>query len=634
MAPRINVGAYGNATDRANVGGKVTQVLQGVEQEINQRKDRLAQEEERAYQKSERDRIAKERVYQREEDFYVATDIPDAGLGYEAGLEETFKAQRDEYAAIAAKGADATPEERAKLRQFKANIGKVSAGQNHLKTLLADYRTAMDTDGAISASTPPGIAQILKDLDSGKGDFRPVNVDGEMRLQGKDSAGNTVDYSYDQLTSLKFSPKYKLNDALTEDVQQVGKIKREITNEFGGSATHTNTPELVRDRVLQVAQDRLSNEHVLYEAGAELGWNAEARQAILDDPEQGPEAFRALVEQAYADRLTNSLDSVITTDGVQNQAQLDQAVAASRSKSGGTGSQGAIVAGDYNTYGNNLLGGNTSFLNTSLQSAYGNDTVQTSIKGSVVSVTAVASDVNGAKIALAQGKTLKLLDGTVVTANNINDFDDDQIAGATYELDSFDVNTPAGNRALFQQYERGQGYTPTQLGGILPSISGVQQGVGIQGRNPDQPIPINEQVVTALAPAVPLSTDSSVKFNQLATVDNPNTRTKTNAYIRAFTTLTGEVPYFLAGPDGGVNPDYKISGLSADKAGHTKIQNALKAKLDELNKINNTNYTIEDLIAISQGREPSSQNNTNQSNTQNNTNNGQQTYHNFLYTDN
>ena len=315
MAPRINQGAFGPTDLSAAAGRGARQAALGAEKDFEAGRKRRLQNEEAEYVRSERARIANERVYQREEDFYVATDIPDAGLGYESGLEESFREQKSEYAKIAAKGADATPEERAKLREFKMNIGKVSQGQNYMKKLVADYKKQMDEVGAISASTPPKIAQLLKDMSNGAGEFRPVVVDGQIRLKGKDSAGNEVDYSYDQLSSIKFSPKYDLNKSLTDDVKLIGNTVREEANAFGGSAVYTNRTEDIQEKVSQIAQTRLSTQHALYEAGAELGYDAVAREKIV--AEQGEDAFRNLVTQAYTDRLLGAVDTKVDLQGAQ-----------------------------------------------------------------------------------------------------------------------------------------------------------------------------------------------------------------------------------------------------------------------------------------------------------------------------
>ncbi len=318
---QIDPSAYGSATDRADLGGTATKVLKGVEDEIITRKKlRLSEsEEDRALRKEERD-IQKEKdakkdaIYKREEDFYVANDIPDAGLGYEAGLEKSFSDIKGKMGKIAGKGSNATEEEKAMLRKYTAQIQKVSAGQNHLKQVVADYGAEMDSKGDISRSTPKIIAAILKDLHNGGGKFEPVvGEDGTVRLKGKTSPseefpeGQDVDFSYDQLSSIKFSPRFDLSSRLNADREQIGDVVSEV-----GDTTYTNTPELIESRLEEVAASTLSHHPTLLEIGAEMGFDDDYRKAH-------PKTYKQDIKDAYKKQLYAGIDRSKLEDEQQRQ---------------------------------------------------------------------------------------------------------------------------------------------------------------------------------------------------------------------------------------------------------------------------------------------------------------------------
>lgn len=321
----INKGVYGDQRSAA-AGQGATEAIAGVEKDIATSDAKRVARQEREYITSERKREADERVYKAEEDFYVKADIADAGLGYESGLESVFMDQKRKHAKIAGLGHKATDEQRAQLRKFTSNIQKVSSGQEYLKKLVTDYRAALVKDGGISSATDEPIAQFLKDLDTGKGEFKPVlGEDGRVRLTGKDSNGKAIGedgkgYSYDQLQTIVFSPKYDLNKSIKNDTELLGDQVREVLSSGGGSTTYKNTPGLLKEQALDIATDKLESEHSLREIAAEMGYNANERKVIVD--KIGETGFRAQVTEEYAQKLVDKKGSSITQEGNLSQSQV------------------------------------------------------------------------------------------------------------------------------------------------------------------------------------------------------------------------------------------------------------------------------------------------------------------------
>lgn len=599
----INIGAYeGSSSLSAAAGAGAKEAIEGIEQDYVEGNERNIARGEREVLAEERFRLKKERIYKREQDFYVANDIPDAGFGYESGLEETFREQKTKFAAIASKGAYATDEERAQLKQFTDNIGKVKNGQDYLKQIVGEYSEAMDKDGAISASTPPQIAAVLRDLKAGTGTLKPVTgEDGIVRLVGETSSGCgedgsepcPVDYTYDQLSTLKFSPKFDIAGSIKADAELIGQEVREYTLAGGGTTTHTNTTALIGKKARSVAEIKLKAPHNLMEIGAEVGFNSEQRAAFIEangGEDGGEEAYREEVTKRYTQDIIDSMDTSVVTDGTATAAQL----ATSQSRQQTTNS----IAGDYELFSKQLRAGDTTTLTSVLQKKYDDPSISTTLVDNNVTVRGSVKDMNSARLQLGAGKTLRALDGTPITSENIGSYDEKEIVGASYEIASYDVNNPEGNRSLFNEFAQGRGYSSADLNDSLPTIGGIANGLGIIKPELPSAEKINLALVKGFSSPVELSTKGSAKFKDIADGLDTKTAGKTAGYIRAFKQLTGQVPEFLAGLEGGVSSEYKISGTSSDLEGHKKIQGLLREKLDFYNAQTGENLTIEDLLDL------------------------------------